>query len=115
MAWYTVSRKKNGQEWETIFDGRATAKQARIDFDGFLLYAGERLLLTKGKNLGKFVAERAWNAEPSNMVGCLCDCGSRNTVYTGFGGFQEADASRGLPMMEGEQVACNTCGREFWY
>ena len=112
MAWYTVSRKKNREEWEIIFDGKDTAKHTRDLFDDFPILAGERLLLTRGKGLGKFVAERAWN---SNHAGVMCDCGGRNTIYTGHGGFQEADASRETPMMEGELVACNDCGREFWY
>lgn len=50
-----------------------------------------------------------------NVCGVMCDCGSRDTVYTGSGGFQEADASRNMPMIDGDEVACNACGRAFLY
>jgi hypothetical protein len=41
-------------------------------------------------------------------------CRSDNVFPTGYGGFQEADASRGLPMIEAEQVTCNDCGQTWW-
>lgn len=47
--------------------------------------------------------------------GCQCDCGSRETYYTGYGGYQDADASRNMPMIEGDEVYCHKCGAMFWY
>lgn len=43
-------------------------------------------------------------------------CGSRNTYMdTGTGGYQEADPSRGLPMIEtGGQCWCDDCGHVWW-
>ena len=41
-----------------------------------------------------------------------CECGSNNIICIG-GGYQEADASRGLPEIDGEEYACNDCGRTF--
>ena len=52
-----------------------------------------------------------------NLVkaGAKCECGSRNTVWISGGGYQDADASRGLPMIETNgQIACNDCGRVWW-
>lgn len=48
--------------------------------------------------------------------GSRCECGSVNTVQTGFGaGSQDADPSRNLPMMETDGlVYCKDCGREWW-
>lgn len=45
----------------------------------------------------------------------MCDCGSRDTVYTGFGGYQQADASRGLDEIDVDQIGCLKCGKTFWY
>jgi hypothetical protein len=44
-----------------------------------------------------------------------CDCKSNNTFYTGSSICQDADVSRGLPIMEGDQVYCKDCGKVFWY
>ena len=44
-----------------------------------------------------------------------CDCGSRDTVYTGNGGYQEENAETGIPVIEGDEVYCNKCTRVFWY
>jgi len=41
--------------------------------------------------------------------GPKCECGSIDVEMHG-GGFQEADASRGLPEMDGYQMGCNSCG-----
>ncbi len=43
-----------------------------------------------------------------------CDCGSTDTILTGYGGYQDADASRSMPMIEGDEIACNVCGRTWW-
>ncbi len=51
----------------------------------------------------------------TNPAFVQCDCGSRDTVYTGIEIYQDADASRGLDMMEGDEVYCNHCKRMFWY
>lgn len=50
-----------------------------------------------------------------DKAGIECSCGSKDTVYTGQAFSQEADASRGMPMMEGEEVACLECHRVFYY
>ena len=43
-------------------------------------------------------------SSPLEKAGIKCEyCGSTNTFYTGFGGYQEADASRGMPMVEGQR------------
>jgi hypothetical protein len=48
-------------------------------------------------------------------AGVKCECGSTNTVWISGGGYQDADASRGLPMIETDgQIACNDCGRTWW-
>lgn len=49
--------------------------------------------------------------EALRFAGIECNCGSNDTTYTGLGGYQEADPSKGLPEV---QVMCNSCGREFW-
>lgn len=42
-------------------------------------------------------------------------CHGTNTEYLSDGGYQDADASRGLPMMETDGLAwCRTCEREWW-
>ena len=47
--------------------------------------------------------------------GIKCECGSTNTVFISGGGYQEADASRGLPEIETNgKVLCNDCGRTWW-
>jgi hypothetical protein len=52
---------------------------------------------------------------PSIKAGVKCECGSNNTVWISGGGYQDADASRGLPMIETNgQIACNDCGRTWW-
>ena len=45
-------------------------------------------------------------------IGCP-KCGSSDVVVIG-GGYQEADASRNMPMIEAVQMACNACGRIWW-
>jgi len=56
---------------------------------------------------GKFVGDRT-------LTNITCDCGSHNVVLTGAGGYQCEDASRGMPMIEGQELACNDCGRSWW-
>ena len=52
---------------------------------------------------------------PTIKAGAKCECGSTNTVWISDGGYQEADASRGMPMVETNgQIACNDCGRIWW-
>ena len=52
---------------------------------------------------------------PQIKAGEKCECGSNNTVWISGGGYQDADASRGLPMIETNgQIACDDCGRTWW-
>jgi len=51
---------------------------------------------------------------PQVTTGIKCECGGTIVVLTGAGGYQKADASRGMPMIEGEEVRCNDCGRSWW-
>jgi hypothetical protein len=48
-------------------------------------------------------------------AGVKCKCGSINTVWISSGGYQDADVSRGMPMMETNgEIACNDCGYTWW-
>jgi hypothetical protein len=48
-------------------------------------------------------------------VGAKCECGSTNTIWVSGGFYQEADASRNMPMIETNgQIACCDCGRTWW-
>ena len=52
---------------------------------------------------------------PTIKAGVKCECGSTATVWISGGGYQKADASRGMPMVETNgQIACNDCGRTWW-
>ena len=52
---------------------------------------------------------------PTIEAGAKCECGSTNTVWISGGGYQEADASRGMSMVETSgQIACNDCGLTWW-
>lgn len=46
--------------------------------------------------------------------GPQCNCGSTHTVPTGFGGYQEPDPSRNMPLIDGDEYGCNDCGRCFF-
>jgi hypothetical protein len=53
--------------------------------------------------------------ELGNKVGEKCECGSKNTVWISGGGYQEADASRGLSEIDTNgQIGCMDCGRSWW-
>ena len=42
-------------------------------------------------------------------------CKSRNTTQMGSGGYQSADAARGLPEIDTDgQFHCNDCKNEWW-
>jgi len=56
---------------------------------------------------GKFIGDRT-------LTNITCECGGTSVVLTGFGGYQEADPGRGMPMIEGQEVTCNDCGRSWW-
>ena len=52
---------------------------------------------------------------PTIKAGVKCECGSNKTVWISGGGYQEANASRGVLMVETNgQIACNDCGRTWW-
>ena len=52
---------------------------------------------------------------PLVKAGVKCECGSTNTVWISGGGYQDADASRGMPMIETNgQIVCNDCGMAWW-
>jgi DNA-directed RNA polymerase subunit RPC12/RpoP len=53
--------------------------------------------------------------EPNRKAGVKCKCGSVNTVWIYGGGYQDADASRGMPIIETNgEIACNDCGFTWW-
>ncbi len=50
-----------------------------------------------------------------DFAGIRCECGSTNTYWISGGGFQEADASRNMPMIETNgQLYCKDCNRTWW-
>ncbi len=72
----------------------------------------EKLIEIQKTMQSRFLAEWIFKNKRANVT---CDCGSHNTYFTGVGGSQEADASRNLPAMEGDEVCCADCGKTFWY
>ena len=47
-------------------------------------------------------------------AGIKCDCGSRNTYYTGYGVSGDMDTGKGYQLVEGDMLYCRDCGRTFW-
>jgi hypothetical protein len=64
---------------------------------------------------GEIQIAKSLNRPIVYIIGARCECGSIETEYISSGGFQHADASRGLPEMETNgEIACRNCGRIWW-
>lgn len=57
MAWYTITVLKTPTEQNVVFDGKSTKEAALAAMAELHKTTGARVVVTRGKNLGKFVAE----------------------------------------------------------
>jgi hypothetical protein len=59
MAWYTITELKTPTEQKVVFDGKSTKAAALSAMAELHKATGARVVVTKGKRLGKFLAEAA--------------------------------------------------------
>jgi hypothetical protein len=57
MNWYTITELKTPTNQRVIFDGKAEEEEAIAAMKELHRLTGSRVVVTKGRNLGKFVAE----------------------------------------------------------
>lgn len=57
MAWYTITELKTPTEQNVVFDGKCSKDAALSAMAELHKATGARVVVTKGKDLGKFVAE----------------------------------------------------------
>jgi hypothetical protein len=57
MNWYTVTELKTPTDQHVLFDGKASEEEAIAVMVKAHSLTGSRVIVTKGRNFGKFVAE----------------------------------------------------------